>query len=72
MPSFHNLQEMSIECCLLYLSKMYSVAFQVCEQCPNVKYEREGEFITVDIEKGMQDSQVSVFSFLLFVYALCQ
>ncbi|RVX01487.1 DnaJ protein ERDJ3B [Vitis vinifera] len=27
---------------------------QVCEQCPNVKYEREGYFITVDIEKGMQ------------------
>ncbi|KAL3635396.1 hypothetical protein CASFOL_019943 [Castilleja foliolosa] len=26
---------------------------QVCEQCPNVKYEREGEFVTVDIEKGM-------------------
>ncbi|KAI3991260.1 hypothetical protein MKX01_022481 [Papaver californicum] len=30
---------------------------QVCEQCPNVKYEREGYFITVDIEKGMQDEQ---------------
>ncbi|RZC48638.1 hypothetical protein C5167_017067 [Papaver somniferum] len=30
---------------------------QVCEQCPNVKYEREGYFITVDIEKGMQDGQ---------------
>nr|GEW16689.1 DnaJ protein ERDJ3B [Tanacetum cinerariifolium] len=24
-------------------------------QCPNVKYDREGNFITVDIEKGMQD-----------------
>lgn len=32
---------------------------QVCEQCANVKYEREGYFITVDIEKGMQDGQVS-------------
>ncbi|RDX97933.1 DnaJ protein ERDJ3B, partial [Mucuna pruriens] len=30
---------------------------QVCEQCPNVKYERDGYFITVDIEKGMQDGQ---------------
>ncbi|EYU46792.1 hypothetical protein MIMGU_mgv1a0099882mg, partial [Erythranthe guttata] len=30
---------------------------QVCEQCPNVKYEREGDFVTVDIEKGMQDGQ---------------
>ncbi|KAL6985630.1 hypothetical protein U1Q18_019006 [Sarracenia purpurea var. burkii] len=31
---------------------------QVCEQCPNVKYGREGYFVTVDIEKGMQDGQV--------------
>jgi len=31
---------------------------QVCEQCPNVKYVREGYFVTVDIEKGMQDGQV--------------
>ena len=43
--------------------------FQVCEQCPNVKYEREGYFVTVDIEKGMQDGQVSLldFKFLSFV-----
>ncbi|KAG8389547.1 hypothetical protein BUALT_Bualt02G0240600 [Buddleja alternifolia] len=34
---------------------------QVCEECPNVKYEREGDFITVDIEKGMQDGQEVVF-----------
>ncbi|KAJ0980607.1 hypothetical protein J5N97_008862 [Dioscorea zingiberensis] len=34
---------------------------QVCEQCPNVKYEREGDFITVDIEKGMQDGEEVVF-----------
>ncbi|XP_076952252.1 dnaJ protein ERDJ3B-like [Bidens hawaiensis] len=34
---------------------------EVCEQCPNVKYEREGNFITVDIEKGMQDGQEVVF-----------
>ena len=36
--------------------------FQVCEQCNNVKYEREGYFITVDIETGMQDGQVSFHS----------
>ncbi|KAG6748413.1 hypothetical protein POTOM_048334 [Populus tomentosa] len=35
---------------------------QVCEQCQNVKYEREGYFLTVDIEKGMQDGQF--FNFL--------
>ncbi|CAM8933244.1 unnamed protein product [Rhodiola kirilowii] len=34
---------------------------QVCEQCPNVKYVREGDFITVDIEKGMQDGEEVVF-----------
>ncbi|KAL9673800.1 hypothetical protein QQ045_030062 [Rhodiola kirilowii] len=34
---------------------------QVCEQCPNVKYEREGDFITVDIEKGMKDGEEVVF-----------
>ncbi|XP_058008595.1 dnaJ protein ERDJ3B isoform X2 [Hevea brasiliensis] len=34
---------------------------QVCDQCQNVKYEREGYFITVDIEKGMQDGQEVVF-----------
>ncbi|KAF5455349.1 hypothetical protein F2P56_024938 [Juglans regia] len=34
---------------------------QVCEQCPNVKYVREGYFVTVDIEKGMQDGQEVVF-----------
>ncbi|XP_057483972.1 dnaJ protein ERDJ3B-like [Actinidia eriantha] len=34
---------------------------QVCDQCPNVKYEREGYFITVDIEKGMQNGQEVVF-----------
>ncbi|XP_021770124.1 dnaJ protein ERDJ3B-like [Chenopodium quinoa] len=30
---------------------------QVCEKCPNVKYEREGYSLTVDIEKGMKDGQ---------------
>ncbi|KAF2304760.1 hypothetical protein GH714_037851 [Hevea brasiliensis] len=34
---------------------------KVCDQCQNVKYEREGYFITVDIEKGMQDGQEVVF-----------
>eukprot|EP00250_Pteridium_aquilinum_P009141 c18467_g1_i2 orf=273-1313(-) len=28
---------------------------QVCEKCPNVKFEREGYVITIDIEKGMPD-----------------
>ncbi|PON72420.1 Terminal organelle assembly protein [Trema orientale] len=34
---------------------------QVCEQCQNVKFEREGYFLTVDIEKGMQDGQEVLF-----------
>eukprot|EP01018_Ginkgo_biloba_P020697 Gb_30294 [translate_table: standard] len=34
---------------------------QVCEQCPNVKYERDGYFITVDIERGMRDGEEIVF-----------
>lgn len=34
---------------------------QVCEECPNVKFEREGLNINVDIEKGMRDGQEIVF-----------
>ncbi|XP_066366509.1 dnaJ protein ERDJ3B-like isoform X2 [Miscanthus floridulus] len=34
---------------------------QVCDQCPNVKFVREGEFLTVDIEKGMKDGQEVLF-----------
>lgn len=34
---------------------------QVCEKCQNVKFEREGYFVTVDIEKGMQDGQEVLF-----------
>ncbi|KAF8725942.1 hypothetical protein HU200_020516 [Digitaria exilis] len=34
---------------------------QVCDQCPNVKFVREGDFLTVDIEKGMQDGQEVLF-----------
>lgn len=30
---------------------------QVCDKCPNVKFEREGYSLTVDIEKGMKDGQ---------------
>lgn len=51
---------------------MFSV--QVCEQCANVKFEREGYFITVDIEKGMQDGQVSThvskyrLTYMIFLY----
>lgn len=44
---------------------MFHMPFQVCEQCPNVKYEREGYFVTVDIEKGMQDGQVSFLYFIV-------
>ena len=44
--------------------------FQVCESCPNVKYVREGDFINVDIEKGMQNGQVQSYCllFLLVIY----
>ncbi|XWS46573.1 hypothetical protein CRYUN_Cryun14cG0079600 [Craigia yunnanensis] len=34
---------------------------QVCQRCQNVKYERDGYFVTVDIDKGMQDRQEVVF-----------
>lgn len=34
---------------------------QVCQECPNVKFEREGLSINVDIEKGMRDGQEIVF-----------
>nr|GEV29997.1 DnaJ protein ERDJ3B-like [Tanacetum cinerariifolium] len=37
---------------------MYQMFTQrVCQECQNVKYAREGKFITVDIEKGMHDGQ---------------
>ncbi|KAD6454243.1 hypothetical protein E3N88_08949 [Mikania micrantha] len=31
----------------------------VCEQCPNVKDDSEGNFISADIEKGIQDGNSS-------------
>ncbi|CAM6084013.1 unnamed protein product [Calypogeia fissa] len=34
---------------------------QVCDECPNVKFEREGMDITVEIERGMKDGQEIVF-----------
>lgn len=34
---------------------------QVCEECPNVKFERDGMEITVEIEQGMKDGQEIVF-----------
>ncbi|KAG6785049.1 hypothetical protein POTOM_010772 [Populus tomentosa] len=40
----------------------------VCEQCQNVKYEREGYFLTVDIEKGMQDGQGWYSSLVMVVW----
>lgn len=36
-------------------------AQQVCQDCPNVRYEREGTPMQVDIEKGMKDGQEIVF-----------
>ncbi|XP_062208422.1 dnaJ protein ERDJ3B-like [Phragmites australis] len=39
----------------------YQMNEQVCKECPNVKYAREGDFINVDIEKGMQDGQEILF-----------
>lgn len=35
-----------------------SVPVQTCEECPNVRLDREGEYITVDVEKGMREGQV--------------
>lgn len=48
----------------------YIFVFQVCDTCPNVKYVREGNFINVDIEKGMQDGQVenNCYLFLPVIY----
>lgn len=34
---------------------------QVCDKCQNVKFEREGYSLTVDIEKGMKDGQEITF-----------
>jgi hypothetical protein len=33
---------------------------QQCEQCDNVKYEREAETLTVQVEPGMRNGQVSL------------
>lgn len=45
---------------------------QVCEECPTVKYVREGDFVTVDTENGMQDGQVQskCIIFLPVIYLL--
>ncbi|KAG2597428.1 hypothetical protein PVAP13_5KG256600 [Panicum virgatum] len=42
----------------------FQISEQVCESCPNVKYVREGDFINVDIEKGMQNGQIIYFLLL--------
>ncbi|KAL8139039.1 hypothetical protein V2J09_005040 [Rumex salicifolius] len=34
---------------------------EICDQCSNVKFEREGSQVTVDIEKGMKDGEEVVF-----------
>ncbi|KAG6487010.1 hypothetical protein ZIOFF_055591 [Zingiber officinale] len=41
--------------------QMTELVMLVCEECPNVKFVREGFFLTVDIEKGMQDGQEVMF-----------
>ena len=69
-PSLCQLQYYKVTLWLFYIFYFF---FQVCEQCQNVKYEREGYFLTVDIEKGMQDGQVSslhhyVLRFLKFTF----
>ncbi|KAJ8438166.1 hypothetical protein Cgig2_033045 [Carnegiea gigantea] len=33
---------------------------KVCDKCQNVKFEREGYFLTVDIEKGLKDRQFRI------------
>ncbi|KAF7131919.1 hypothetical protein RHSIM_Rhsim09G0001900 [Rhododendron simsii] len=48
----------SIPMLLLDLLNSFIMSLRVCEQCPNVKCEREEYLVTVDIEKGMQDGQV--------------
>ena len=55
----------TVHICGTHSIASFTVIIQVCEQCPNVKYEREGYFITVDIEKGMQDGQVSFMPSIL-------
>ena len=32
---------------------------QECQECPNVKFERESETLSVSVEAGMSDGQVS-------------
>ncbi len=41
----------SLPCCLV----------QVCEDCPNVKFEREPEVLTVSVEPGMPDGHEITF-----------
>lgn len=58
-------------CYITEPSKNLFCFFQVCEQCQNVKYVREGDFITVDIEKGMQDGQVCFLQNLVWHISYC-
>jgi len=32
---------------------------QECQECPNIKFERESETLSVSVEAGMSDGQVS-------------
>jgi hypothetical protein len=43
----------------------YFFTSQVCEKCGNVKFEREGYYITLDIEKGTPDGHVRPSSIIM-------
>jgi hypothetical protein len=42
------------------LRRFQQYTTQQCEQCDNVKYEREAETLTVQVEPGMRNGQVSL------------
>ena len=56
----------------MVISSMLILFFQVCQECQNVKYAREGKFITVDIEKGMHDGQVERLCTSFFFVCVCK
>lgn len=40
------------------MNRFQQYTTQQCEQCDNVKYVREAETLTVQVEPGMRDGQV--------------
>jgi hypothetical protein len=46
------------ESALALLHRFQQYTTQQCEQCDNVKYEREAETLTVQVEPGMRNGQV--------------